>query len=174
MCSPRPSPSLTLLPHFLLRIGSASRAAPPPALPPPTGRGRTPAGGAAPVPAVPSPRRDAERPSWREAGAARAAVPAPRALRPTSRAAAQQLGPPSSPSGVRDSRGSEQLASFGARRRRAAGSVRSGRGGRDSGLGAPRALRRWLLCRGGDCAFAPAASCFFSPESCCLFAAPSI
>ena len=62
---PRPRP--TLLPHFLLRVGSASGAAPPPALPPPTSRGGTPAGGAAPSPAVPSPRRGAERPSEREA-----------------------------------------------------------------------------------------------------------
>lgn len=62
---PRPRP--TLFPHFLLRVGSASGAAPPPALPPPTGRGSALAGGAAPRPAVPSPRRGAERPSEREA-----------------------------------------------------------------------------------------------------------
>lgn len=107
-------------------------------------------------------------------GAAGAAVPAPRALRPTSRAAARWFSPPASPGAVGDSPRSERPASFGARRRRrAAGTVRSGRGGRGSGLGAPRALRRWLLRRGGGCAFARAASCSFFPDSCCLFAAPS-
>lgn len=169
--SPRPGPALLL--HFLLSGGPASRAGSSPCSASSHCPGPHSGRGCGAHPAIPSPRRCVERPSGGRRRAARAAVPAPRALRPTSRAAAPRLSPPASPGAVPDPPGSERPASLGARRRRAEGTERSGRGGRGPGLGAPRALRRWLLRRRGRCAFAPDASCSLSSDSCCLCAAPS-
>lgn len=120
-----------------------------------------------------SPARDAALSRAQRRRGALALPPPPRA--PCAPLPGQPLGnsPLASPSAVPGRLGSERPTSLGARGRRAAGTVRPGRGGRRSRLGVPGALWLWILPCDGGCTFAPAASCFLSPDSYCLSAAPS-